>query len=78
MEQIYQLIIGIGILILGFPVGDFLARATKEELKAGKFYFQLLMIFSLLGAIVFLFVRNDAILFSLLFIAIVTSRSLKK
>ena len=78
MLDIYKFLIGIAILALGIPVGDLLAKITKEELKAGKFYFKMLIILSLIGAIVFLILGKDVLLFSLLFIAIVTSRSLKR
>ncbi|VVB82653.1 Uncharacterised protein [uncultured archaeon] len=78
MEELYKLIIGIAFLILGFPIGNFLAKITKEELKKGRFYFKIFMILSLIGAIVFLILGNDPIMFGLLFIAIVTSRSIKK
>jgi hypothetical protein len=78
MQELYQLIIGIGVLILGIPIGNLLARATKEELKKRKVLFKTLIILSLIGAGIFLVLGNDALLFSLLFIAIVTSRSLRK
>lgn len=72
------MLIGIGVLILGIPLGNLLARATKEELKNRRVLFKTLIILSLVGAIIFLILGNDALLFGLLFIAIVTSRSLKK
>lgn len=75
MTEIYNFAIGIILLVLGIPIGNVLAKATKEELHKGRKWFRLLMIFSLIGAVIFLFVKNDVILFSLLFIAIVTSRS---
>jgi len=78
MQELYKLIIGIVLLILGIPIGNLLAKITKEELHSGKEYFKLLIILCLIGAIVFLILGNDAFLFSFLFIAIVTSRSLKK
>jgi len=78
MEQIYTFILGVTLLILGIPIGNLLAKMTKEELKQGKKWFVLLIALSLAGAIVFLILGNDALLFGLLFIAIVTSRSLKK
>jgi len=78
MQEIYRLIIGIVILSLGIPIGNFLAKVTKEELKPGRKWFRLIIILSLVGAIIFLILRNDAIMYGLLFIAIVTSRSLKK
>jgi hypothetical protein len=78
MQQIYALIIGIAILALGIPLGNLLAKATKDELKIGKKWFKLVIIFSLTGAIVSLILGNDSLLFGLLFIAIVTSVSLKR
>lgn len=78
MQELYRILIGIGVLILGIPIGNMLAKATKEELKQGKRYFKYLITLSLIGAIVFLILGNDAILFGLLFISVVTSRSLKK
>lgn len=78
MQQLYSIIIGIALLALGIPIGNLLAKVTKEELKSGKKYFRVLIILSLEGAIVFLVLGNDVLLFSLLFIAIVTSRSLRK
>lgn len=78
MQQIYAFIIGIVLLALGIPIGNLLAKSTKEELKQGKKYFKVLIILSLAGAVAFLILGNDALLFGLLFIAIVTSRSLKK
>jgi hypothetical protein len=78
MQQLYQIIIGVVLLALGIPIGNLLAKVTKEELKSGRKYFKILIILSLIGAIAFLILGNDVLLFSLLFIAIVTSRSLKK
>jgi len=78
MEEVYKVLIAIGILALGIPIGNLLARFTKEELKHGKKYFSILIIASLVGAVVFLILGNDALLFGLLFIAIVTSMSLTK
>ena len=75
MEEIVKIIIGIIILLLGIPIGTFLARITKEEFKEGQKWFKLIVFFSLIGAIVSLILRNDYLLFSFLFIAIVTSRS---
>jgi hypothetical protein len=77
MQEIYTLIIGIALLILGFPIGNLLAKATKDELKMGKRWFKFLIILSLIGTVLFLILGNDALLFGFLFIAIVTSRSIK-
>jgi len=78
MLEIFQLVIGILILILGIPIGNFLARRTKEELKSGQKWFRLIIIFSLVGGFIDLIIRNDILMFSFFFIAIVTSRSLGK
>ena len=78
MLEIFQLVIGILILILGIPIGNFLARRTKEELKSGQKWFRLIIIFSLVGGFIGLIIRNDILMFSFFFIAIVTSRSLRK
>jgi hypothetical protein len=75
MQQITQFLIGILVLILGFPIGNFLAKQTKEELKSGQKWFKIILSISLVGAIISLFVK-DILLFSFLFIFIITSRSL--
>lgn len=78
MQEVYNLLLGVVLLVLGIPIGSLLARVTKEELKQGKKWFKLLIIISLTGAVIFLILGNDALLFGLLFIAIVTSRSLRR
>ena len=72
-----ELLIGIFVLILGIPLGNYLAKATKEELKAGQKWFKLIIIIGLLGGFIGLIIRNDIILFSFFFVAVVSSRSLK-
>lgn len=78
MEELLRLIIGVLILTLGIPIGNLLAKVTKEELKQGQIWFKLIIIIVLAGAIFALIFKEDVLLFSLLFIAIVTSRSLLK
>ena len=78
MQEFINIIIGIIILILGIPIGHYLAKITKDEVKAGQRWFKLIIIFSLIGAIVSAILKNDALLFGFLFMAIVTSRSLKR
>ena len=78
MQEVVKLFIGIFILLLGIPLGNYLANLTKEELRSGQVWFRLIIISSLIGAIVSVFLKNDVLLFSFLFIAIVTSRSLIK
>lgn len=78
MEETLKIFIGILLLLLAWPVGDFLAKITKEELKQGQMWFKLITIVGLATAFVALILRNDALLFASSFIAIVASRSLKK
>lgn len=78
MPEILNLLIGVIVLILGIPIGNFLAKYTKEELKDGKLWFNLIILMGLIGGVVALIIGNDAIMFSFLFITIVTGRSLRK
>ena len=76
MKEVIKLPIGIAVLALGFFIGNYLVKLTKEELKSGQLWFKLIILASFIGAIFSLIFGNDALLFSFLFIAIVTSRSL--
>lgn len=78
MEEVFKLGIGIFILLLGIPIGMFIARLTNEELDSGKKWFKVLIGVALGFSLIGLFIRSDALLFSCLFIAIVTSMSLRK
>ncbi len=78
MIELIKLIIGVFVLILGIPIGNWLSRATKEELGQGQKWFKRVVLISLIGVLVGLILRNDVLLFSFAFIAIVTSRSLKR
>jgi hypothetical protein len=78
MEEILRIIIGIIALFLAVPAGNYLAAKTREELKAGRKWFKLVIIASLICSVVSAITGNDALLFSFLFIALVTSRSLAK
>lgn len=78
MLEVLKIGIGIFILVLGFFIGDYLAKITKEELKQGRNWFKIIVLLSLIGSIVSLILRNDIYLYTFLFILIVTSRSLKK
>jgi uncharacterized membrane protein HdeD (DUF308 family) len=77
MEKWVQILIGIAVLVGGIFIGELLARVTKEELKDGQMWFKLIVIISLIVAVIGLIFGNDALLFSFLFIAIVSSRSIK-
>ena len=78
MQEYIKIIIGALVLLAGFVIGSFLAKITKEELKSGQKWFKLIAIFCAIGAIASLIFGNDVLLFSFLFIGIVTSRSLRK
>ncbi len=76
MSDTTNILLGILLLIIGVPIGSFLAKATKDELNYGQIWFKLITILSLLGGFVGLLIKNDFIMFSFFFIAIVTSRSI--
>lgn len=77
MEEVFRILIAVGILLLGIPVGNFLSKITKEELKKNQTIFKIIVgVFLLLG-IVGLFIGSDILMFGCFFIAIVTSRSLR-
>ena len=77
MEEIYKLATGIFILLLGIPIGMLLAKFTREELNSGKIWFRIIVFTSIVGSTIALFLKNDYLLFSFLFIAIVASRSVR-
>ena len=78
MNEIINLLIGIAVLALGIPLGNFLAKITSEEIKGGQIWFKLIIFVSLIGGFLGLIFGGDVLMFSLFFIAIVTSRSLKR
>ncbi len=78
MQQIIKILIGILFLALGIPIGNYLSKITKEELKSGQKWFKTIIVLSLILGIIGLIIGNDVLLFSCFFIAIVTSRSLRK
>lgn len=78
MIEILKILIGIAVLILGIPIGNFIAKVTKKEIKSGQIYFIILTWIGLLGGLTGLILGNDVLLFTMFFIAIVTSRSIKK
>ncbi|KHO54613.1 MAG: hypothetical protein QT10_C0014G0011 [archaeon GW2011_AR19] len=78
MLESLKIIIGTFILILGIPIGNLLAKYTKEELKDGRKWFNLLIFIGLIGGITGLIIGNDSLMFSFLFIAVVSSRSLRR
>ncbi len=78
MLEILKILIGILVLILGIPIGNLLANYTKEELEEGKKWFKRIVFLGLIGGLIGLIIQNDVFMFSFFFIAIVTSRSLKR
>ena len=78
MLEVFKIFIGIVVLLFGIPIGSLLAHFTKEELKDGRKWFRRIIFLSLVGGFVGLILGNDALLFSLFFVAIVTSQSLRK
>ena len=78
MKEIILLLLGIGVLILGIPLGIILARLTREELNSGKRWIKLLINLSLIGGLISLVFKNDILMFTFFFIAIISSQSLRK
>ena len=77
MQDIMKILIGIIVLVLGVFIGNLLAKLTKEELKTGQGWFRIIIILSLIIGVIGLIIGDDILMFSMFFIAIVTSRSLK-
>lgn len=78
MQDFIKILIGIAVLVMGFFIGNLLAKSTKEELKSGQKWFGIIIILTMAGAIVGLAIGNDILLFTFLFVTIITSRSIKK
>jgi len=78
MQEFIKIMLSVLILLTGFFIGNYLAKLTKEELKYGQIWFKRIIIISLVGSAISLILKNDSLLFSFLFISVVTSRSLKK
>ena len=77
MNELVKIFVGITFVVLGFFIGNFLAKITKEELSSGQKWFRIIILLSLIGSVLSLIFKNDALLFGFLFIVAVTSRSLK-
>jgi len=78
MLEMLKILIGVIVLILGIPIGNILAKYTKEELKDGRKWFNLLIFIGLIGGLIGAIIQNDSLMFSFLFIAVVTIRSLRR
>ena len=66
------------ILLTAIPAGFLLAWLTKEELKDGKKWFKLIIAVSLAGSIAFLFLKNEIVTLTLVYMAIVSYISMRK
>jgi len=77
MIEVGKFVLGVIILALGIPIGNYLAKQTKGELKVGQRWFKMITFVGLIGAIFSLIFQSDILLFSFLFIVVVTSRCLK-
>ena len=78
MEELIKVLIGIVVLLLGIPIGHYLARFTKAELKSGQRWFRLIVLVSLILGFIGLIIGDDVLLFSMFFIAVVVGGSLRK
>ena len=76
--KMIKILIGVLVLFLGVIIGNFLAKNTKGELKSGQVWFKWIIVLSLIGGFVGLWIGSDVIMFSLFFVGIVVSRSLRK
>jgi hypothetical protein len=76
MEEMLKLLIGAFVLVLGFPIGNILRKKTMDEQKEGRKYFKIIVYVGLIVGFLGLVIKNDWLMFSFFFIAIVTSRSL--
>ncbi len=75
------MIIEIIILFLAVPVGILIARLTRDEMKDGRKYFQIIEFISIIGAIVFSFLRLPYISYTfgfILIVSIISSQRAKK
>ena len=68
MFELLKLIIGILILIIGFPIGFYLKKLTLDENKEGQKWFKIVILASCIGALAGLFLGIDYLLFTFLFI----------
>ena len=78
MNEIAGFLLAVLVLVLGIPIGNYLSRRTEEELKPGRKWFKRIVLLCLGGMLISLIFMDDTLLFTFAFIAIVTSRSLRK
>ena len=56
--MMYEYIIAVVVLLLGWLIGEILARATKEELKSGKRWFEIIIISGIVGVLMSLYYKK--------------------
>lgn len=78
MDEIIKLIIGAAVLVGGYFLGNWLAKVTKEEIQKGKRWFFILVLVGLAGGTYGFISGSDFLLFTMFFITIVSSRSLRR
>ena len=66
------------ILLTAIPAGLLVAWLTKEELRAGKKWFKMIIALSLAGSVIFLFLKNEVVTLTLMYMAIVSYMSIRK
>lgn len=76
MNELIKILIGICVLILGYPIGMILRKHTIDEQKDGRKWFKILTLFGLISGLLGFLIKKDWIMFTGFFIAVVTSRSL--
>ena len=78
MEENVMLLVSVFILLLGVPLGRVLRRfAGKEEIDIGQKYFKAIIIITILGTIVSLVFQKTYLVFTFVFILILTKESIK-
>jgi len=85
--EILGIVLGLFFALLGFPIGLFLAKIAKEELKQGKKYFKIMLIvlavLFVLTVLTYLFFGIELvdfliIIYSIIFLAGLASAALVK
>mgnify|MGYP001584158899 FL=1 len=68
-----EMILEIIILLLGIPVGYLIALMARDELKAGRKWFGVLVIASILGAVWFYLIGESVIVWSFGFVGVISA-----
>lgn len=78
MQEVIKIILGLLSLVLAVFIGNILAKHTKEELKDGKKWFKAILWISFVLALIGIFFMVWSVVFTFLFIFIITMRSIRK